>query len=314
MGFNVAAGNANYSRTNAASGVAGNNSNFIPQIWSKKLLVKFYLNTVFGDISNTDYEGEIKGYGDEVIIRTRPDIAVSDYVKGAGITYEQPESPSTNLLIDQGKYFAFKLFDVDRHQTDLALMDEWAQDGAEQMKIKVDSDILGSIFSQAAAANAGATAGAISGNINLGTGASPLAVDSTNIVETIVEKMGVSCDEQNLPDSNRFVVLPSVLCAKLKTSELKDASLTGDGQSTLRSGKVGKLDRFNIYCSNNVDRTGGNYNIVFGHKSATTFAAQISHMEKLKDPNDFGDLARSLMVYGFNVIKPEALGHSVIAM
>jgi len=286
---------------------------FVPQIWSTKLLTKFYLNTVYNNIANTDYEGEINGHGDEVIIRTRPTITVGDYVKGTAITYENPNSPNVSLLIDQGHYFAFNLFDVDRHQTDLKLMDEWSQDGAEQMKIKVDSNILGSIFTKADALNAGATAGAKSGDINLGTAAAPLALTSLNIVDYIVDYNTIM-DEQNLPESDRYVVLPPKACARIKTSVLKDAALTGDGRSTLRSGKVGMIDRTTIYSSNNMNVALGKYDIIFGHKSALTFASQITHMEQLKNPTDFGDLARSLLVYGFEVIKPGSLGHSVVTI
>ena len=35
---------------------------------------KFYATTVFGDIANTDWQGEVSGMGDKVYIRTRPDI------------------------------------------------------------------------------------------------------------------------------------------------------------------------------------------------------------------------------------------------
>lgn len=286
---------------------------FIPQIWSTKLLTKFYLKTVYTEISNTDYEGEIKNHGDEVIIRERADIAISDYVKGGGLNYENPSHATTSLLIDQGHYFAFNLFDVDRVQTDLQLMDDWSSDGAEKMKIKVDSNVLGTIYSQAATANAGLTAGKISGDINLGTTAAPLAITNANIVDWIVD-LSVIMDEQNLPDADRFVVLPAKACARIKTSELKDASMTGDGKSTLRNGKVGMIDRITIYQSNNINVVTGKYDIVFGHKCATTFAGQITKMESLKNPNDFGDLARSLFVYGFKVIKPDALGHSVITV
>lgn len=298
---------------NSGGGVPSHSGTFIPQIWSQKLLTKFYLNTIYQEISNTDYEGEIKNYGDEVIIRTTPDITINDYVKGTDLNYENPTSPNVNLLIDQGHYFAFKLFDVDRVQSDLALMDKWASDGAEQMKIKVDNNVLGSIYANAAAANAGATAGAISGDINLGNSSTPLALDKSNIVDAIVD-YGTVLDEQNRPDSDRFVVLPAKACARIKTSELKDASLTGDGKSTLRNGKVGMIDRFTIYSSNNMNVSSGKYDVVFGHKSALTFAGQINSMETLKNPNDFGDLARSLFVYGFEVIQPESLGHSVITV
>ncbi|MBO9492080.1 hypothetical protein J7384_17090 [Endozoicomonas sp. G2_1] len=255
----------------------------------------------------------MRNHGDEVIIREIPDIAVQDYVKGSGLTYENPVHKTTSLLIDRGKYFAFNLFDVDRVQSDLKLMDDWSNDGAEQMKIAVDRDFLGAIYADADSANAGATAGKISGDINLGTSASPKAITKANVVDWIVD-LSTVMDEQNLPEEGRFVVLPAKACARIKTSELKDASLTGDGKSTLRNGKVGMIDRVTIYQSNNVNNSGGKYDIVFGHKCATTFASQITKMENLKNPDDFGDLARSLFVFGFKVIKPDALGHSVITL
>jgi len=193
-------------------------------------------------------------------------------------------------------------------------MNSWSGDGAEKIKIRVDTNILGSIYADAAALNAGATAGRKSGNIDLGTTASPIAVTKANIIDHLVNFSTVM-DEQNLPESDRYVVLSPAACARIKTSELKDASLTGDGQSTLRNGKVGMIDRMTVYCSNNlaVD-TGGKLNVVFGHKSALTFASQITNMETLPNPDDFGDLVRSMMAYGFKVIKPESLGHSVITI
>ena len=286
---------------------------FIPEIWSTKLLTKFYMNTVWKEIANTDYEGEIQSFGDKINIRTRPNITIRDYVKGAGLTYEDPTSPNVELLIDQGKYFAFNLYDVDKRQSDIKLMNEWGDDGSEQMKIAVDGDILGSIYADAAAENSGATAGKISGDIDLGTAAAPLTLTKNNIVDQIVD-YGVVLDEQDRPESDRYVVLPAKACARIKTSELKDASLTGDGKSTLRNGKIGMIDRFTIYSSNNLSVTNGAYDIIFGHKSALTFAGQITQMETLKNPNDFGDLARSLSVYGREVVDPASLGHSVITL
>lgn len=298
---------------NTGGGVPSHSGTFIPQIWSTKLLTKFYTGTVWGEIANTDYEGEITAHGDEVKIRTRPDITVRDYVKGQNLNYENPTAPTVSLLIDQGKYFAFNVYDVDKHQSDIGLMNEWSEDGSEQMKIAVDADILGAIFADAHAANAGANAGAISGDINLGTSAAPLTLTKSNIVDQIVD-YGVVLDEQNVPESERAIILPAKACARIKTSELKDASLTGDGKSTLRNGKIGMIDRFTIYSSNNMSYNSGKYDVIFCHKSALTFASQITNMETLKNPNDFGDLVRSLFVYGWEVIKPESMGHSVITL
>ena len=78
--------------------------NFIPEIWSAKLLVKFYAATVLAAISNTDYEGEVKNMGDKVIIRTTPTITIRDYAKGQTLTIERPESDPIEMEIDKAKY------------------------------------------------------------------------------------------------------------------------------------------------------------------------------------------------------------------
>ena len=255
---------------------------------------------------------EIKAYGDQVDIRTIPDLIINDYETGMDLNYEQPESETVSLKIDQGHYFAFKCNDVEKHQSDLNLMNMWSGDGAEQMKIKIDQNILRSIYTGAASHNSGANAGQDTGSIDLGTTGSPLSGTSSNIVDYLVERFSVCLDETDTPDNERFVILPPALCARIKTSELKDASLSGDGQSTLRTGKIGMIDRLNIYSSRNLRKTGTEYDVLFGHKCALSFAAQITEMETLKNPKDFGDLIRSLFVYGFDVLKGDQLGHSVM--
>lgn len=308
MGYPVGGGAANYSATGAS-----NTSKFIPEIWSGKLVEKFYNATVFGDIANTDYEGEISSYGDKVYIRTVPDLTVSDYTKGGGLTYQNPESANVELLINKGKYFAFNLWDVDKYQSDLNLMNTFAEDGGEQIKIAVDTDVLGSVFTSVAAQNAGGTAGAGS-NINLGTNLTPRAITKTDVVDFIVDA-GQILDEQNIPESGRYIVLPPGMASRIKKSELKDASLAGDGTSMLRNGRLGMVDRFTIYSSNSVSQTEvGEYDVIFGHPSALTFAGQITAMEDMPNPDDFGQLVRSLFVYGFSVIKPDAMGHAVCTL
>ena len=61
---------------------------FIPEVWSGKLVEKFYDATVLAAIANTDYEGEVRGQGDLVKIRTKPTLAINDYTAGDTLTYE----------------------------------------------------------------------------------------------------------------------------------------------------------------------------------------------------------------------------------
>ena len=150
--------NGNYygagSGTDAYAGANG----FIPEVWSGKLQVKFYKSTVLGEITNNDWEGEIKGQGDKVFIRTIPTINISNYQKGMNLTSQVPNSTPLELSIDKGKYFQVVLDDVDEVQADIKLMDIFTNDASQQMKIAIDGDVLGSVYADAAAANKGATA------------------------------------------------------------------------------------------------------------------------------------------------------------
>lgn len=296
----------------AAGGVPTHSGIMHPEVWAGKLLVKFYKQCVYQDISNTDYEGEIRSYGDTVHIRTTPDITISDYVKGQTLVHEQPEPANVDLLIDKGKYWSFVARTVDLAQADYNFVDDWTTDAAEQLKITIDATVLGSIYADAAAENKGATAGVISANINLGVTGTPVVVTKANILDYIVD-CGTVLDEQNIPESNRWFLLPPWACGMIKQSDLKDASLAGDGTSILRNGRLGMIDRFTLYMTNQLTTVsdGGTVtNMIFGHKSATTFATQLIENDgPLKDVDKFGDFYRGLQVFGYEVIKPDALGH-----
>ena len=282
-----------------------------PVIYSNKLLLKFYLMTVFGAIANTDYEGEIKGFGDTVEIRKIPDMVVRDYVKGQDLIYDDPEPDTVSLNIDKGKYFGIRAFDIDRAQADINYVDEWAKDGAEQMKIAIDASILSTLPSKAHAENIGATAGKQANNLNLGAAGSPVAITKANVIDLIVYADQV-LSEQSIPESDRWMVIPSWMKTNVLLSELKDASLSGDETSTLRNGRMGKIGNFTLYESQNVkhvvDSTHNCASVPFGHKSCLTFASQIVKNEDLRNPKDFGDLIRGLQVYGWEVIKSRGLG------
>ena len=49
-------------------------------------------------------------------------------------------------------------------------------------------------------------------------------------------------------------------------------------------------------------------NIIYGHKSGLTFASQLLKNETIRSENFFGEKLRGLQVFGYKVIKPEAIG------
>lgn len=310
-------------------------SRFIPDVWSGKLQVKYYAATCLSEITNNDYEGEIKDTGDTVIIRSTPTITISAYTKGLALNTQVPTSTPISLVIDRGWYFQVAVDDVDKVQTDLHLMNAFTDDASEQIKLKVELDVFGAAPAMAAVANKGNTAGAISGNIRLGAtggasgannvfvskdsaGAGDGILTSTpkSVLDQIID-MGQALDEQNVPETGRWLVIPAAMASRLKKSDLRQAYLTGDDVSPLRNGKLGMIDRFTLYVSNNLTKTaadGNTYTIFGGTRDAISFASQISKVETLRSQTTFGDLVRGLNVYGFQVTKPEAMVTSVVQL
>jgi hypothetical protein len=293
---------------------------FIPVIWSSKLNVKFYAASIFPAIANTDWEGEIHNLGDKVIINNVPSITISDYTVGGTLTYQVPTPNTIELTIDKGKSFAFQVSDVLSYQSQPNQMEVFSNDASEQMRVAVDADGLKGVFNGGAAANKGATAGAKSAAYNMGTDSAPVTLTASNVLGKILEMASV-LDEQNVPESDRWLALDPYTRVLLMQSTLAQAQFMGDATSIVRNGMIGKIDRFTVYVSNQLPTAaaGQDFNgagqggalkrrvILAGHRSAIAFASQMTKLETLRNPNDFGDLVRGLNVYGYKVTKPEAL-------
>lgn len=294
--------------------IGSSDMKMIPTIYSAKWLVKFYRRTVFGAISNHDHEQEIKNHGDTVEIRAIPDVTSRTYRKGQVLNYEQPTSSATQLLIDQGQYWAFVTNKVDDVQTDMKdYISKWGDDAMKQTQIAIDLAVLGNVYSDASSTNKGSAAGAVTGNINLGVdGGVSVLLSNSDVLDKVVQ-CGQALTENNIPEEGRWMVIPAWMATLISTSDLKDASLAGDDTSIIRNGRLGKIATFTLYQSNQLS-TGADSSantctrILFGTNHAITFATQITENEHLTNPNDFGMLHRGLQVYGYKVVKPTALG------
>jgi hypothetical protein len=291
---------------------------FIPEIWSSKLVEKFYDATVLAAISNTDYEGEIKNQGDKVKIRTKPTITIRAYEANQTLTLERPSSNIIELTIDKGNYFNTILDDVMQVQSDLNQLTMWADDASEQIKITVDREVLRTLAAGTVAANKGATAGRLSADINLGATGAPVAVTPATVLDLLVD-FGTVLDEQNIPETGRWAVIPAWMAGMIKKSDLRDASLSGDGVSILRNGRLGMIDRFTLYGSNLLPTgvadslAAGEWAVFAGHTHGLTFAAQMTKTETLRSESTFGTIMRGLEIHGSKVIDGTALATAVVA-
>ncbi|MBT7538602.1 MAG: hypothetical protein HN683_04640 [Gammaproteobacteria bacterium] len=304
---------------------------FIPTLWSGKLLAKFYQNTMLSEISNTDYEGELRNKGDTIRIRTAPSITILDYTgAGSTLTTEVPTPIYQDMQVDQAKYFSVQTNDVLAQQADMDLMNMFTDDAAKQMKINIEDEFFFNCFvtEGPAAANSGATAGALSAAYDLGILTAPIDTSTANNLLECILRMSAALDEQNVPEDGRWLVMTPYDRQILMRSDIAQAYFSGDASSTIRTGKIGMLDRFTVYVSNLLPRGDANKDLVSGltdpstggattanqrrtmiagTKHATSFAMTISKTEPLRNQTDFGDIVRGLAVYGRKVVKPEAL-------
>jgi hypothetical protein len=300
---------------NPATGV------FIPEIWSGKLIEKFYAATVLAAIANTDYEGEIRNMGDKVKIRTKPTITIRPYTLDQLLQVERPSSSTVELQINYAFYFNEVLDDINELQMDLNALSMWADDASEQLKITIDSQVLLGMAGYAtglisagsppnplgaiAAANVGNTAGRVSGNLQLGAIGAPAVVTPATVLDYIVD-MGTVLDEQNIPETGRWMIIPAWMAGMIKKSDLRNASISGDGVSLMRNGRLGMIDRFMLYASNllptGAEGSATSYAAFAGHPHGLTFASQISKVETLRSEQTFGTLLRGLQVYGVQIL------------
>jgi hypothetical protein len=309
---------------------------FIPTLWSGKLLAKFYQNTMLSEVANTDYEGELKNQGDTIRIRLAPSISISDYTVGQSLSYEVPTPIYQDMQVNKGKYFGVQVNDVLAYQADMNLMNMFTEDAAKQLKIAIENEVFFNSFvtEGPAAANEGATAGQISAAYNLGTDTTPIDQSTPENVLKAILRMSTVLDEQNVPEDGRWLILSPYDRHLLMQSSIAQAYFTGDQSSTIRTGKIGMLDRFSVYVSNLLPRgeagkalvaglsatsTGGAVTnakarrlMVAGTKHAMSFAMTVNKTEPLRNQTDFGDIVRGLAVYGRKVVKPQALVTTIV--
>ncbi len=311
MAYPVAAGVRN---------IGNDTMKYIPIIYSGKIMAAYRDKTVLTKVTNTDYEGEIKKYGDTIWMRSDPTMTVRDYRKGQNLVNESPESTAQSMVIDKGKYWSFVSYDLDKVQTDLkSYIGRWAELGSYQISIAIDTEVLAYMATTPAAKNCGANAGIRSGAINLGsdTGAA-LALNKATVLEWLTDCSTVM-DEQNVEQTGRFMVISPRIAGLIAKSDLKNVSITGDNKSVIRTGPnyLGTIAGFDLYQSNLLPAgtviPTATY-CPFGVKSATTFATQMVESKIQDDPFGFGQLHRGLNVYGYKTVRPEGAGVSLVTV
>ena len=262
-------------------------NNFKPTIWSRELLYSLKKNLIGLNLVNRNYQGEITNEGDKVKITTPASINVDDY-DGNDITFQAITSSQQELDIDQAKYFAFLVDDVDQAQANVPLMQAYMQEASFSLG-KTADDFIFSAYSDADAAN-------VIEDADFSTGAFELLTEA-----------GARLSEANVPEQGRYVVLsPREFKELSNDAAFQRASDLGD--QTSRFGFQGMAAGFMVWMSNNLVEDSTTRYGMYGHNIAITFADQIIKTEAGRREAGFSDFVKGLHVYGKKVIRPTALG------
>lgn len=272
-------------------------NNFKPQIWSAKLLIAWRTALVYGGpmVVNRDYEGDIAEAGDVVKITSISDPTISDYVPNSTvITPEELTDAQRNLVIDQSKYWAFKVDDVDKRQAKGNVMPEAMSRASYRLADVADRYVAG-LYTGVVAAN------------NLGT-VSVVAATPTDAYDDVLVPLKVVLDEADVPTEGRYCVIPPWFTGRLLRD---DRFIRADASGTteaLRNGVVGRAAGFTIMQSNNTPNPTGDDNVVqAGVNAAISFAEQINKTEAYRPENGFSDAVKGLALYGAKLIRPDGI-------
>ena len=141
------------------------NGNFSPIIYSKQVQLAFRKSTVVGDITNSDYFGEIANQGDTVRIIKEPEISVKEYARGTQVTAQDLDDEDFQLVVDKANYYAFKMDDIEEAHSHVNFMQLATDRAAYRLADQYDQEVLGYLagYKQSALSSA---AGAVNDQVN----------------------------------------------------------------------------------------------------------------------------------------------------
>jgi hypothetical protein len=252
-------------------------TNFIQQIWSKKIQDDLELKCKLVDNCLREYEGDCK-YAQSVKILGVGEPTIGAYDGSKDINIEDMSDRGQILTIDQANYFAFYVDDVDQAQSVPGLKEKYQEKAVHGLAVARDTYV----------------ANLIKGASNVTTAA---GTDYTHIQEA-VDAAIVALRERNFDEEGVIEVSPAVY-SKFKHLLI---TLSTDNPEYLKKGIVGMYDDFKVIMSNNMAKDSSHVYCCVRGKKAIAFAGQINEVEALRAEKRFKDIVRGLDTFGAKVI------------
>jgi len=262
---------------------------FIPELYDASVYRTLEDNLVLKQICKAPIKAPIKEYGDTVYFTDLGDPTITDYT--GTLSAENLQDSQVAMLIDKTKTFCFKVKDVDSLMANVDVKGSQSERAGYMLKDAIERDVF---------TNVGA-------NANAGT-ALTATITSANVI-SYVSELARQLYDNNVQDSNMFMLLPPWMMIKLKLAGIAFAINNGVNG---KGGMFWSKDLgFETYITNTVYNSGtqatpvstilaGSFqSIGFAEKLLKTRNIELSASRETQ--LDGGD------IYGYKVIKPKEL-------
>ena len=263
------------------------NGNFSPVIYSKQVQLAFRKSTVVGDITNSDYFGEIANQGDTVRIIKEPEISVKPYARGTQVTAQDLDDEDFQLVVDKANYYAFKMDDIEEAHSHVNFMQLATDRAAYRLADQYDQEVLAylsgykqtSLHSKGDAVNttvngsksvttAGSDELLSSMKLNRGSfisgggdnsipienqlpGLTSVSTDSVTPMQ-IINRMGRLLNQQQVDTQDRWLVIDPIFMEQLSDENSKLMSADYADASVKNGLVLNNLQGFRVYVSSNL--------------------------------------------------------------
>lgn len=301
-------------------------TNFIQQIWSKKIQDDLELKCKLVDNCLRSYEGDCK-YAQSVKILGVGEPTIGDYT-GADIVIEEMSDRGQILTIDQAKYFAFYVDDINQAQSVPGLAEKYQEKAVHGLAVARDTYVANLIKNACYKLTTDTTvvsgttyytfaSGTFSAVSSPASGANPAALGyyvvsnnfttATNLtqdaVKAAIDSGIVALRERNFDEPGVIEITPAVY------NVFKNCliTLSTDNPEYIKKGKVGVYDDFDVIMSNNMAKDASHAYCDIRGKKAIAFAGQINEVEALRAEKKFKDIIRGLDTFGAKVIDEDRI-------
>ena len=274
--------------------------NFIPTVWNEQIDRELERLCVFAEDCNRKYEGKVKDKGESVKILgvgkpTIRSIAKADRNNDIQAA-ETIEDTSIIMVIDQIRYFNYKVGDIDKAQAVGGVMDALQEETSEGLANEVDTYIA-NLAKEKQAVKLYATAKTVVVSKTEGTG-------ERNVLRVLDDAAKVLY-KNDVKTSTPIIATVDVDFYMAFREAYGDKDT--DNSKILKNGKVAMYGNITIKMSNNVAKDGNTSLIQVKTKRAIAYAKPLTHTEPYRPENGFADAVKGFILFGAKIVRPKEM-------